>query len=248
MVPSENDPVHVSHCPGFAGKEDVFYALISWPSIVPCWGHNIMIYHCTCFIAPYWSTICYILPFVSHPRIWMLDLFHPSPPLYRGITAEPKLGWSGCLKTVILELLTHIICAIYWYVGWGTKQCDKAWTKIEHVSVYHRAIPNDCQFCRARSSAKPEATFIESAVDIAVRVHASITLANLLENSPESVAKVFLELPDLPRRFLAPYLPFQFSGRSFGLPYYFCLLFICVCSFPGLYPRYFIMFDFEGAT
>lgn len=47
---------------------------------------------------------------------------------------------------------------------------------------------------------KPTATFIESAVDIAVRVHASITLANLLENSPESVAKVFLELPDLPRR------------------------------------------------
>eukprot|EP00438_Fugacium_kawagutii_P019124 Skav231195 [mRNA] locus=scaffold2432:28466:32405:+ [translate_table: standard] len=47
---------------------------------------------------------------------------------------------------------------------------------------------------------KPTATFIESSVDYALRLHAAITLANLLENSPESVAKVFLELPDLPRR------------------------------------------------
>lgn len=47
---------------------------------------------------------------------------------------------------------------------------------------------------------KPTATIIESSVDPALKEHASITLANLLENSPESVAKVFLELPDLPRR------------------------------------------------
>lgn len=47
---------------------------------------------------------------------------------------------------------------------------------------------------------KPTATFIESSVDVALREHAAITLANLLENSPESVAKVFLEVPDLPRR------------------------------------------------
>lgn len=47
---------------------------------------------------------------------------------------------------------------------------------------------------------KPTATIIESAVDKTLREHAAIALANLLENSPESVAKVFLELPDLPRR------------------------------------------------
>ena len=60
---------------------------------------------------------------------------------------------------------------------------------------------------------KPTATFIENSVDQQLKEHASITLANLLENSPESVAKVFLELPDLPRR-----LAFLLNNKKSTLP------------------------------
>ncbi|CAE7544239.1 unnamed protein product [Symbiodinium pilosum] len=47
---------------------------------------------------------------------------------------------------------------------------------------------------------KPMVAVIESFTDAALREQASVGLANILEDSPESVAKVFLEIPDLPRR------------------------------------------------
>ncbi|CAE7285774.1 unnamed protein product [Symbiodinium sp. CCMP2592] len=47
---------------------------------------------------------------------------------------------------------------------------------------------------------KPMVTVIESSGDPALKDMAGVGLANILEDSPESVAKVFLEIPDLPRR------------------------------------------------
>ena len=152
-----------------------------------------MIYHCTCFIAPYWSTIYYIWPFVS-PGFESIsfdsDLFHPSPQKlesdvkqrgkwYRGIPAEPiQLGWSGCLKMVILELLTHIIRAIYWYVGWGTKQCDKAWTVLNMFQFITVPSPMTVSSAEPRALQNP-------------RQHSSKVLWTLLwESMPPSLWQI----------------------------------------------------------
>ena len=70
---------------------------------------------------------------------------------------------------------------------------------------------------------KPTATFIENSVDLTLKVQAAITLANLLENSPESVAKVFLELPDLPRRWLGKHeFGSKFNDNFILLHYEYC--------------------------
>ncbi|CAJ1407653.1 unnamed protein product [Effrenium voratum] len=59
----------------------------------------------------------------------------------------------------------------------------------------------------------PLAKAIESSTDQQLRLQAAICLANLLEDSGASVAKAFLELPDLPRR-----LSFLLSNQKAPLP------------------------------